>query len=119
MYERLNRSTENALGYRVTRPLDGDEVRTMAAELEGAISVSGKIRILIDLQAFPYQNLEAFWEDLKFDVRFARDIERLALVGGGKIEKWSTRIFAALSFTKCRCFEEGEVDGAWQWLVEG
>ena len=117
MFERLNRSTDNAMAYRVTRPLSRDEVAQIRTELEGAISAAGKIRVLIDLQAFPYDDLGALWEDLKFDVTHIKDLERLALVGGGKLEEWSTRIFAALTFTRCRCFDADQVDAAWSWLT--
>jgi len=117
MYERLNRCAGEALGYRITRPLSREEVARIAAELEGTIAFSGKIRVLIDLQAFPYADLGALWEDLKFGVRHARDLRRLALVGGAEVERWATRIFAALTLTQCRCFDPGEVDAAWTWLA--
>jgi hypothetical protein len=93
-------------------------MQKIAAELEGTIAVSGKIRVLIDLQAYPYTDLGVMWEGLKFAVKHARQLERLALVGGGEVEKWSTRIFSALTFTRCRCFEEGQLEAAWSWLTE-
>lgn len=117
MYERLNRSTGSALAYRISRPLGREEMRQITDELTGTIAAHGKIRLLIDLRAFPYDNLEAFWEDLKFDVRHAGDLQRLALVGGGEIEKWATRIFGVLTLTQCRCFGQKELDPAWAWLT--
>lgn len=117
MYERLNRVAGKSVAYRITQPLTASEVRQITDELEGEISAEGKIRVLLDLQAFPYGELGALWEDLKFDVRFAGNFERLALVGGGQLEKWATRLYALLTLTRCRCFEEGKVDAAWEWLV--
>jgi len=117
MYERLNRNAERAVAYRITRPLTQEEMYQITSELEGTIEANGKIRVLIDLQAFPYANLEALWADLKFDVKYIKDIERLALVSSSEIEKWSARIFSALTLTSCRCFKEGEVDEAWNWLT--
>lgn len=118
MYERLNLTADNALAYRISRPLTSDEMHRIANELQGSIANSGKIRVLIDLQSFPYADLTSFWEDLKFDVKFAQNINRLALVGGSKIEQWAARIFATLSVTKCRCFPSGQLDQAWAWLTE-
>jgi len=118
MYERLNLSAEGALAYRVTRPLSRTEIEKITSELEGAINASGKIRVLIDLQAFPYADLGAFWEDLKFDIGHARDLQRLALVGGNELEKWSLRIFGVLTLTTCRCFPAEQLDAAWNWLNE-
>ncbi len=118
MYERLNKSAEAALAYRISQPLVREEMQQITDELEGMIAKSGKIKVLIDLQAFPYANLGGLWEDLKFDVKHFRDMERLALVGGSEIQKWSVRFFARLTLTKCRCFDEGQVDEAWNWLTE-
>jgi len=119
MYERLNLVSDNALAYRIIRPLSKDEMHTITNELQGSIAGFGKIRVLIDLQSFPYADLSSFWEDLKFEVKFGKDIQRLALVGGDKVEQWAIRIFAILSFTGCRCFQEGQLDEAWAWLTEG
>ncbi|MGK2904760.1 MAG: STAS/SEC14 domain-containing protein [Desulfuromonadales bacterium] len=119
MYERLNLASDNALAYRISQPLSKDEMHMITTELGGSISGFGKIRGLIDLQSFPYADLPSFWEDLKFDIKFAKDIQRLALVGGGKIEQWATMTFSTLSFTKCRCFQQGQLDEAWAWLTEG
>ncbi len=118
MYERLNRNAKGAVAYRITQPLIKAEVYQITSELEGMISAEGKIRVLIDLQAFPYADLGGVWEDLKFDVKHMKDIKRLALVGGSVIEKWSTRIFATFTLTTCRCFQEEEVDEAWSWLIK-
>ena len=119
MYERLNKIGDGAVGYRITKPLSPQEAKQITDELEGLIATHGRIKVLIDLQSFPYENLHGLWEDLKFDVKHFRDLERFALVGGGAIEKWSTRIFALLTLTKCRCFKEGEIEAAWTWLAEG
>ena len=118
MFERMNRSNDSALAFRISRPLSREEVKTITDELEGTITARGKIRVLLDLQAFPYEDLGALWEDLKFDVRHAKDLERLAVVGADKLEEWATRIFGALTFTRCRCFDKDQVEDAWQWLTE-
>lgn len=118
MYERLNRNADNAVAYRVNQPLTKDEIHIIATELEGMITAVGKLRVLFDLHAFPYADLMSFWEDLKFGLKYSKDLERFALVGGGKVEEWGTRIFGTLTFTKCRCFETSQLDEAWAWLIE-
>ena len=118
MYERLNKIATSAIAYRIVRPLNQEEMAKITAEIEAEINLNGKINLLIDLQVFPYAELGALWEDFKFDVRYAGKIERLALVGGGKVEKWSVLTFSALTSTTWRCFGEGQVDEAWEWLIE-
>jgi len=118
MYERLNCSTDKAVAYRIDRKLSKEEAREIADELEGTIRAAGEpIRVLVDLQSFPYADLGALWEDLKFDVKHAKDLERFALVGSGKTEEWATKVFGLLTRTECRCFGAGQVDEAWEWLT--
>lgn len=118
MYERLNCSTDKALAYRIDHKLSREEAKHIADELAGTIhATGGPIRVLIDLQSFPYAELGALWEDLKFDVKHASDLERFALVGDGKVEEWTTRVFCLLTRTECRCFGKGQLDEAWEWLT--
>ncbi len=118
MYERLDRSNTSALAYRISRPLSREEASKIAAELAGTIAAKGKVRVLIDLEAFPYADLGGLWEDLKFDVKHMRDLERLALVGGGKLETAAVRLFGTLTSTKSRCFGDDQLEKAWNWLIE-
>jgi len=118
MYERLNKIAEDAVAYRITQPLAQEEIQQITDELEGTIGTAGKIKVLIDLQAFPFADLEVLWEDLKFDAKHFKDIERLAVVGGSEIQRWSVRFFSVLTLTTCHCFGEGQVDEAWEWLTE-
>ncbi|MEZ4599482.1 MAG: STAS/SEC14 domain-containing protein [Syntrophotaleaceae bacterium] len=117
MYERLNRSTGSSLAYRITRPLGREEMQQITDELEGTISVHGRIRVLIDLKAFPFDGLGSLWEELKFDIRHTPRLERLAIVGGTDVQQWVSRIFGVLTHTRCHCFNEGELDRAWDWLT--
>jgi len=118
MYERLNLNADNAVAYRINQPLSKDEINTIASELEGMMSAVGKIRVLFDLHAFPYAGLMSFFEDIKFVFKYQKDFERFALVGGGKVEEWGTKIFGTLTSTKCRSFETAQLEEAWAWLVE-
>jgi len=114
MYARLPQSTDSTLGYEI-RQITRDEVIKLEHEIEQAISKHGKIRVLLDLRPFPYADVGAFWEDVKF-ARHAKGIERAAVIGDRQWEKWATRIFGALSGTATRYFERSDAQRAWEWL---
>jgi hypothetical protein len=118
MYERLNRSTQNALAYHISDKLSRDEVRQLTDELEGAISACGKIRILLELHGSPYGGIGAVWEDVKFEMKFGSDIERMALVGDKDVQKWNHRLFGELIGTQIHYFDPDQLDEAWAWLAE-
>ncbi|HKJ05242.1 MAG TPA: STAS/SEC14 domain-containing protein [Geopsychrobacteraceae bacterium] len=89
--------------YRITRPLTQEKIYQITIELEWTIETNGKIRALIDLQGFPYPNLETLWDELNLDVKHINNIEYLALVSSCEFEKWSTRIFSIFTLTNYRC----------------
>ena len=60
----------------------------------------------------------ALWEDIKFDVRHFRDIERLALVGEKKWEKGMAVFCKPFTTAKVRYFERAKADEARAWLQE-
>ena len=74
--------------------------------VERLIKGHGKLRVLFDMEDFHGWTCGALWEDIKFDVKHFRDIERLAMVGDKKWEQWMA--------TFCRPFTRAEI-----WLIEG
>ncbi|MBX3605664.1 MAG: STAS/SEC14 domain-containing protein [Piscinibacter sp.] len=117
MYQMSERSTAKERGYTITSRLSRDEARGLAQELERAIQAEGRIRVLFEVQTAPYGDFGALWEDLKFDLKHARDIERAAVVGDGKLQKVATKFFDAISSVDCRHFPSAEREQAWAWIA--
>lgn len=61
----------------------------------------------------------ALWEDIKFDVKHFRDIERLAMVGERKWEKGMSLFCKPFTTAEIRYFERGEAAQAREWLEGG
>jgi hypothetical protein len=119
MYQLLERSTARDRAYRIMTRLKRDEARRLTAELEAAIEAQGRISVLFDLQDRPYGDIGALWEDLKFDVKHRRDIERVAVLGEGRLEHAAVAVFNALTPVECRFYARNEFEPAWAWLTAG
>jgi hypothetical protein len=116
MYKRIPQSSATVLGYDVRGRLTQEEMLQLTRELERAIERSGRIRVLIDLSSFPYAETGAFWEDLRFDFRHRNDVERAAVIGDRAWQRWTNRLFGALSGAEKRHFRQAEAAQAWAWV---
>jgi hypothetical protein len=57
------------------------------------------------------------WEDIKFDVKHFRDIERLALVGEKKWEEGMATFCKPFTTAEVRYFDRAQVDDAREWIA--
>jgi hypothetical protein len=116
MYERIKRPGTKSYGYAITSPLSADEVIALRLLLEQAIRRAGKIRVLFELRSQPYGDFDAFWEDLKFDVKHTSDLERVAVIGDSRWEKAAVKVFDTFTPVQCRYFERGQEERALAWI---
>ena len=86
--------------------------------IEASIQAVGKIRLLFKMVDFHGWTASALWQDLKFDIKHFRDIERLALVGDKKWEKGMSVFCKPFTTAKIRYFDISEADQADDWIRE-
>ena len=78
----------NLLHVSVQGRLTKKDYEVFMPAVETQIETYGKLRILFDMVDFHGWTAGALWEDIKFDFEHWKDIERLAIVGGGYIGAW-------------------------------
>jgi hypothetical protein len=100
----------------VSGKLDNDDYKRFGPEAERLIREHGKIHVLFDMHDFHGWKLNALWEDIKFDVKHFGDIERLAMVGDKKWEKWMSNFCRPFTTAQIRYFEHDQIDQARTWL---
>lgn len=86
--------------------------------LERCLEEQKRLRVLFTMKDFHGWTAGALWEDLKFDLKHFRDVERLAIVAETKWQKalgWFTKPFTT---AKVRLFDWDQLDEARRWLRE-
>ncbi|HQU16943.1 MAG: hypothetical protein B7Z66_06450 [Chromatiales bacterium 21-64-14] len=116
MYTKLEESTENVLGYSLGEQITKQEFRELSNSLEQAIDETGRIRLLLDLDRLKGVHPGAVLEHLKFTLRRAGKIERMAVVGNRTWEKWWPDIHHCFAKAELKHFGEAELQDAWSWL---
>ncbi len=116
--EMAKSNENNIVSVRLTGKLTKDDYETFVPALEESIAEHGKIRLLVDLVDFHGWTAGALWEDIKFDAKHFRDIERLALVGDSKWEKGMATFCRPFTTAKIKYFNTAKREKAVQWIEE-
>lgn len=113
----LERSSGNVLGIKASGKLTHADYQQLVPRLEELIQEHGKIRVLFELEDCRGWEVGAAWDDLKFGLKHAGDVERCAVVGEKKWQEWMTKL--SRPFFHARYFDKAEFEKAWQWLLGG
>ena len=79
---------------------------------------NGKVRILFSMHEFSGWEMGALWEDIKFDIKHFKDIDRLAMVGDKKWEHGMAMFCKPFTTAKLQYFDQCEIEQARAWLAE-
>ena len=98
--------------------LSKEDYEAFVPKVENLIKRFGKIRILFEMKDFHGWDVGALWQDLKFDIKHFKDIERLALVGDKKWEKGMSIFCKPFTTAKVKYFDVKEAETARDWVTE-
>lgn len=85
-------------------------------EIENAMVLAkGPLKMLVRLEDFQGWEVDALWEDLKFERHHRRDLGPVAVVGDTKFEEWGTWLSSLFSKPEIRFFKSE--DQARDWLM--
>jgi len=117
----MNQSIEinvsgNLLHVHVTGKLNKEAYEELVPAVDQLVKDEGKLRILLELRDFHGWTAGALWEDLKFDLKHWKDIERLAIVGDSKWEEGMAVFCKPFTVAKIQFFLATQLDEARVWI---
>jgi hypothetical protein len=110
------RNGGKVLEVRVSGKLTKGDYEHFVPEVERLIGQHGKLRVLFDMHDFHGWSAGALWEDIKFDMKHFRDIERLALVGERKWEAGMAGFCRPFTAATIRYFDRAQAEEAHRWV---
>jgi hypothetical protein len=96
--------------------LDKNDYDTLLPIVENKILKYGKVRWYFEMDHFDGWKLDAFWKDIKFDVRHFKDFEKVAMVGDKRWQEWMVRSIKPFIPAEIKYFNLSEKDLAEQWI---
>ncbi len=107
------------LEIQLTGKLSKEDYARFLPAVERLVKTHGKIRILVAMHDFHGWTAGGLWQDIKFDTKHFRDIERIAMVGETKWQHGMAVFCKPFTAAEIRYFEHGAVDQARAWLTSG
>jgi SpoIIAA-like len=107
------------LTVKLTGKLTKEDYAAFVPEVDRLIGQHHKIRMLVHMHDFHGWTMGALWEDIKFDLKHFRHIDRLALVGDRKWEAGMATFCKPFTTATVRYFDEANFGDAINWIHEG
>jgi len=116
MTVQVDESQQRFMTIHLSNKLAKEDYQHFVPLVEKRIAEHGKLRLLVEMHDFHGWEMAALWEDIKFDAKHWRDIERLALVGESKWEKGMATFCKPFTAATIRYFDIQAEDEARKWL---
>jgi ubiquinone/menaquinone biosynthesis C-methylase UbiE len=94
------------------------DYQRFAPEFERLVKRPGKIRILFLMENFRGWKAPALWDDIKLNLKHLSAVERLAMVGNKKWQKWMSEFCSPFTTAEIRYFDRSSASEAREWLDE-
>ena len=116
----IEHDRETYLVLRVSGKLSRADYDAAVPELENELKLhAAPPRLMMVLEDFRgWEDLDALWQELKFDFRHGSDFGRIAVLGDKAWEEWGTLLSKPFFGTEVRYFDLKERDAARAWLSE-
>ncbi len=119
MFEKLSESSGPVVGYKVVGKVTVEDYQQLEPEIQALVDqYEGGVCLLIDLQDFAGEEVKAWLPDMKLGRRFHDKIDKMAIVGDKRWEKWLTALADPFYAKEAEFFHPDETDKAWAWLRE-
>lgn len=110
------RNDGKVLEVRATGKLAKEDYADFIPQVERLITRYGKISMLFEMYDFHGWTAGGLWQDIKFDLKHFRDIDRLAIVGQTRWQKGMAAFCKAFTTAEIRFFEPHQLLEASAWL---
>ncbi len=107
----------NVMEVHLNGKLTKEDYDRFVPETEELIRQHEKIRLLVILDDFHgWGEASALWEDIKWDARHFNHVERIAVVGEERWQKWMCGFCKPFTTATVKYFDQGEVAQARSWI---
>lgn len=116
MIEKLDGSSEHALGFRVIGKIKKDDYDELVPAVEAVVARAGSVNLLLDMTEFKWEAISAWGADMRFGHDYRKKIGKMAIVGDKRWEKWLAKAAAPFYADEAKYFTSADIDAAWAWV---
>lgn len=105
------------LGIEMSGKITKEEYQDLDKVIEDFRKGVDNLRILLIVKEFKWESFEAFWKELKMDLKYLKDVRKVALVSDTTwVEKTAETVKALTPDIQVDTFEMSEKGNAIKWL---
>ena len=108
----------NILDINLHGTLTSRDYDNLVPGIERLIRDRGKLRILVTMHDFDGWDVGGLWEEMKWEWKHFADIERLAIVGEERWQRWMACFCRPFTAATVRHFTFDRLEQAYTWLEE-
>src|SRR5690554_1376480 len=116
MSKRIDLETPNVIAYEFDQKITKRDVKNVHDDLRKAIAETDDVRFFVDMANLESMEPTALIEDLKLTPEYTSEINRFAIVGDARWQKWLTKATTAFTQGEARFFSPQDVDEARTWI---
>ena len=116
MLEIGNPSDNRVVTITAAGQLSKEDYDRLLPEMERLLDEYGSLRFYIKLEDLSGMDMAALWEDIKFDVKYGTQFEKIAVLGEKKLEEWATKLSKIFFEAEIKFFYHDDKDKAWRWI---
>ena len=116
---KITENDGNLITVQVSGRLTQEDYEQLIPAWQRIIREHGSMRMLFIMENFAGWKAGAAWDDLRFSTSHARQVERVAMVGEKKWQKWLTKIGSYFVSTPVKYFDNASLTEAERWVRAG
>jgi len=120
MFKILDFTKNNVIAFRVEGKIEKADYDKLNALLEKTDREYDKIRLYLEIDPSDIEGIEplALWEDFKTYFRYFKSLEKLAIIGSGKLEEGITKIVKPFVSGEVKYFPKEKANEGKKWIEE-
>lgn len=116
MFIKLEESSDNVMGFRVTGFIKRKDYRAIDSEMDRLLEEYENIKLLLQFDNFLWEFMTAWGKDAGFGMKYGAKIDKLAIVGERKWQEAMAKLSAPIFGKESKFFHAENIDSAWEWL---
>jgi len=116
MHEIIDSPDQNVFGVKLEDALTQDDYDVLVPFLKDRMRRFTTARFCFEMDGVNAWEPEDAWDDLAFDLRHTRDVDRVAVVGDDAWETWTQKLHVLFPEATIGLYTDEEKEDAWEWL---
>ena len=106
----------NYIATRVTGKITKADYQKIIPIINEQLQTNNKIRWYFEMENFEGWDMKGLYEEVNFDIKHAKDLEKIAMVGEKKWTEWLSDLMKPFTSAEVKHFDPAQKEEAKAWI---